>query len=171
MSWENEFSPYMNDKRTDASSSRQTYSPIYEPHSPTAIDPNYQPQSPLYEPSSPAHHPEYEPMAFSSHDKASTYTRESTSRKRIYGEEFKEPTILTVYPQSKILKLENPIHEEIGSDNLKLRAAPSPNTLQKRPYPTETPRNFNSISINVCDIPRLCECCYSVKCICYIYKK
>nr|DBA13154.1 TPA: gp39-like protein [Oryctes rhinoceros nudivirus] len=134
------------------------------------------PDSPLYEPSSPIDDVELE--FFTELTPTESYTRASTNRKRIYGEEFKEPTILTYEPQHKLLKLDLPDHEEFDSNLIKQpikqptsTSTQSTNVTKNEPYPTKTERQYNIVSIDLADIPKLCLECYSPNCICYIIKQ
>lgn len=143
---------------------------------PSSENDSSQPRSPLYEPTSPKYQPEYDDMNFSPNIESSTsYTKESKKRKRIYGEEYKEPTILNVEPQCKILKVAPLDHEEIETDTIKPQMPSTSNEKssidRNYPYPTITHRQFNNISINLEDIPKLCDMCYSPHCICYIISK
>lgn len=136
----------------------------YQPTTPT-IDAVFDisssaPLSPLYVPSNPK--PEY--MAISFSEPQESYTKVSNTRKRIYGEEFNEPTILTAHPKCKLLKLEHPEFEKIDLD-----IKPQSSNNQPHPHPTPTARQYNILSIDVATIPRLCMSCFSINCICYLF--
>lgn len=149
-------------------------SPLYRPSSPTyppsAVCSEYEsmdfsePFSPLYAAafdSSPKDI-EYEALEFSSADKDATYTRESTKRKRIYGEEYKEPTLLFMQPQCKILKIEQPQPEE---------EKPESRPKSQHPYPTKTERNFAVVELQLNQLIKLCQECYNCidSCICNLF--
>lgn len=142
-------------------------SPKYSPNSPS-YEQTYSPKSPLYEPTSPKYNHQYDDMKFSS-EASTSYTQPSKSLKRIYGDEYKIPTILTHEPPGKILKVDPLIHEELETDIKKIHQTSIKSTLiQNYPHPTITQRNFSHIYINKLDIPTLCYICYSLKCICNI---
>jgi hypothetical protein len=67
----------------------------------------------------------YNPLTFTNATTSSTlksstsikqqrFTKSIPTRKRIFGEEFKELTILQVEPKAKILKLEQPVYEPLN---------------------------------------------------------
>ncbi|ATY70227.1 GrBNV gp39-like protein [Tomelloso virus] len=120
------------------------------------------PTSPLYEPTTPPH---YENMDFSS-TCSQSYTRETENRKRIYGEEYKEPTVLNILPKCKIIKLEHPENEKLDLDSKVL-----PMANKQQPYPSPTERQYNMIELHLADLPEMCMSCYSFHCICSVIKK
>jgi len=82
-----------------------------------ANDKYFTPISPIYEPSTPPRYKNetFEPMQFETGKIGETYTRTPLRRKRIYGDEFKELTILKTEPKAKVLKLEQPRHHILSS--------------------------------------------------------
>lgn len=137
------------------------------------MDTNCQQIKSLYEATNENHLADTEVLEFVSKNTNTSFTQDSTRRKRIYGEEYKEPTLLNFEPQSKILKLEPPVHEEISLDIIKNQSSSSTTNhflKHNHPYPTKTQRNFNYLHINLKDVPKLCNGCYSSQCICHISK-
>lgn len=122
------------------------------------------PNSPLYETSSLQYQ---EDIAFcSNNSKPSNYTQDSKKRKRIYGEEYKELTLLDVTPRCKVLKVEPLPHEEIVEN-----CTTTTKTQPTFPHPTPTEREYQQITLNVSDMYKLCELCYSISCICHIFNQ
>lgn len=67
---------------------------------------------PIYKPTTPSksvHN--ITPLLFESATSSLVSFTRTSIRKRIYGDEFKEPTLLTVEPKAKIIKIEQPNHQ------------------------------------------------------------
>lgn len=169
-------------------------------------------------------HADFKPLEFQSTSTSDTYTQPSRHRKRIYGDEFKELTMLNVQPQSKLLKLDQPQHQILSSNDIdrpynmplpqfvsisqlndhntltnnnsngaaeniiitnnELVAASSAIQSQeeqlqqqhlqidppKIPTPTITQRNYITKFLDYNSIPKLCDDCFMVGCLCkYFY--
>ncbi|ATZ81559.1 Fen-1 [Drosophila innubila nudivirus] len=160
-------------------------------------------------------HVDFKPLQFQSTFTSDTYTQPSRHRKRIYGDEFKELTMLNVQPQSKLLKLDQPQHQILSSNDIdRPYNMPLPqfvsisqlndhNTLtnnsngtseniitnnelvissiqsqeeqlqqhlqidsSKIPTPTITQRNYITKYLDYNSIPKICDNCFCVGCIC-----
>ncbi|AYP97961.1 Fen-1 [Mauternbach virus] len=177
---------------------------------------------PLYTPTVPSwDNDKFEPLQFQDISMEHTYTQPAKCRKRIYGNEFKELTILNIQPKSKLLKLDQPQHQILSSiDKNRQYNMPLPqyasiselnvqnnhsntsnNKLEniiehdeiesistqsqlyteeqlqqhtqknilKIPTPTVTKRNYINKRLLYTDIPKLCDNCYGVDCICQYF--
>lgn len=129
-----------------------------------------------------------------------SFTKKNVNaRKRIYGDEYIEPTVLNVKPQAKLVKLEQPMYYELGGntptfvnandDKLnkhKLNTTCQQATLSASttspahstayhlvddPIPTVTQRQYIRKQFSLHHVRHICSKCYSLDCICSIIYK
>lgn len=110
---------------------------------------------------------------------ATTFTKMSmggSTVKRIYGLEYREPTILSCEPQCKMLKLDKTEISEIINNNNNHNNTNNKQPIMNTNYnnkfhpPTPTARQYTFINIDLSYLPKLCSKCYAVNCICDILR-
>lgn len=107
------------------------------------------------------------------------FTKTVPSRKRIYGEEFRESNRLTVKPHFHDLKLDQPTFENVvnlqsnqvndanssGGNEIPIVNSHRRSLVHR---PTNTKRSFIGYNIDNSKVPDICSKCYSIKCICNV---